>query len=91
MPGSSQDFSEFWRLMSITGQRDAFRLHCAAHYQNLIEAGEKEEAISSNKINGQIKLFLPKQTGKILRRVYFLFLGSESLICMEPLIMRRAI
>ena len=77
VPGSSQDFSEFWRLMSITGQRDAFRLHRATHYQNLIEAGEREGAISSNKINGQIKLFFAQANGKNIATGLFSFFGQR--------------
>ncbi len=42
--GDINDFAEFWRLMKITGKRDAFRLHNQEHYQNLLkplsESGE---------------------------------------------------
>ncbi len=34
--GSAADFSEFWRLMMLTGGRDGFRLHPAKHYENLL-------------------------------------------------------
>ncbi len=36
--GSAADFSEFWRLMSLTGERDGFRIHGQKHYQNLLAA-----------------------------------------------------
>ncbi len=32
------DFKEFWRLMSLTSERDAFRLHGSRHYKNLLSA-----------------------------------------------------
>jgi len=34
--GSASDFAEFWRLMSLTGERDGFRIHGQKHYQNLL-------------------------------------------------------
>lgn len=33
--GEAPDFAEFWRLMSLTGGRDNFRLHEEAHYRQL--------------------------------------------------------
>jgi lipid II:glycine glycyltransferase (peptidoglycan interpeptide bridge formation enzyme) len=38
--GTGKDFSEFWRLMTLTGARDGFRLHSAKHYQNLLNDSE---------------------------------------------------
>ncbi|QQG53046.1 MAG: peptidoglycan bridge formation glycyltransferase FemA/FemB family protein [Candidatus Falkowbacteria bacterium] len=35
--GSAADFSDFWRLMSLTGERDGFRIHGQKHYQNLLK------------------------------------------------------
>lgn len=35
--GSVSDFSEFWRLMTLTGGRDGFRLHSAKHYEHLLK------------------------------------------------------
>jgi lipid II:glycine glycyltransferase (peptidoglycan interpeptide bridge formation enzyme) len=34
--GQPDDFSEFWRLLNLTGERDAFRLHQPQHYRNLL-------------------------------------------------------
>lgn len=34
--GSAADFEEFWRLMTITGGRDDFRLHDKEHYRRLL-------------------------------------------------------
>lgn len=39
--GSSKQFSDFWRLMKITGERDKFGIHGEKHYQNLVEHGGK--------------------------------------------------
>lgn len=36
MSGGPVDFNEFWRLMSLTGERDGFRIHGQKHYQNLL-------------------------------------------------------
>jgi len=47
--GGLKDLSEFWRLMTLTGQRDNFRLHSAAHYRNLLTAGQ-----------GSIRLFFAR-------------------------------
>lgn len=35
--GDINDFAEFWRLMKMTSERDAFRLHNQEHYQNLLK------------------------------------------------------
>lgn len=37
--GNIADFPEFWRLMGLTGERDAFRLHGEAHYRKLLSGG----------------------------------------------------
>lgn len=37
--GSVKDIDEFWRLLSLTGRRDRFRLHNFKHYQNLLATG----------------------------------------------------
>jgi lipid II:glycine glycyltransferase (peptidoglycan interpeptide bridge formation enzyme) len=36
--GGPADFNEFWRLMSMTSERDGFRIHNQKHYQNLLAA-----------------------------------------------------
>lgn len=41
--GAPADFSEFWRLMNLTGNRDNFRLHEARHYRNLIDSNGAEK------------------------------------------------
>ena len=64
--GSAADFSEFWRLMSLTGARDNFRLHGASHYQNLLDAP-----------NGFIKLFLAEYEGKNIAVGLFCFWGDK--------------
>lgn len=66
--GSAKDFSEFWRLMSKTSERDAFRLHSAAHYQNLISADNS---------GGKIKLFFAAIDGKNIATGLFCFFGDR--------------
>ncbi len=63
--GSLQDFPEFWRLMSVTGSRDGFRLHSAAHYQNLLSAPEF------------IKLFFASHEGKNIATGLFSYWGKR--------------
>ena len=53
--GGLEDFSEFWRLINLTGQRDAFRIHSQEHYRNLLTAGQ-----------GVIKLFLASYQQKTI-------------------------
>ena len=59
-----EDFEEFWRLMSLTGERDAFRLHGREHYQNLL--------MSTN-----IKLFFARHEGKNIAAGIFCFFGNK--------------
>jgi len=47
--GQLSDLSEFWRLMTLTGQRDKFRLHSLDHYRNLLASGQ-----------GSIRLFFAR-------------------------------
>lgn len=63
--GTADDFAEFWRLMSLTGERDAFRLHDAAHYKKLISADE-------------IKLFFARANDKNIAAGLFCFFGNRA-------------
>jgi lipid II:glycine glycyltransferase (peptidoglycan interpeptide bridge formation enzyme) len=60
--GSAADFREFWRLMNLTGERGAFRLHGAAHYKNLLNADKDF-----------IKLFFAEYQGKNIAAGLFCF------------------
>ncbi len=59
-------FSEFWRLASLTSERDNFRLHDAKHYKNLIENGGEF-----------IKLYLAEYQGKYLAAGLFCFFSGQ--------------
>lgn len=63
--GGEQDFTDFWRLMSLTGERDGFRLHGEGHYRNLLSAKKN------------IKLFLASYEGKIIAVGLFCFFGGR--------------
>jgi lipid II:glycine glycyltransferase (peptidoglycan interpeptide bridge formation enzyme) len=54
--GGEKDFSEFIRLMELTGARDSFRIHDTEHYQNLVGNGNDNQ--------GFIKLFFAQYEGK---------------------------
>lgn len=58
------DFEEFWRLMSLTGARDSFRTHPAAHYRNLLSAS-------------RIKLFFASLDGRNIAAGLFCFWGDK--------------
>jgi len=60
-----KDFSEFWRLMSITGERDAFRIHTPKHYKNMLSASEN------------IKLYFATYEGKNIAGGLFCFFGDR--------------
>lgn len=62
---SEADFREFWRLMSLTGERDGFRLHSFSHYQRLLEA------------NKNIKLFFASYQGKNIATGLFCFFSGR--------------
>jgi lipid II:glycine glycyltransferase (peptidoglycan interpeptide bridge formation enzyme) len=64
--GSLSDFSEFWRLMSLTSGRDNFRLHTRAHYKNLL-------AVSPD----FIKLFFAEYRGRNIAAGLFCFWGDK--------------
>lgn len=63
--GSGEDFSELWRLMNLTGERDQFRLHGEKHYKNLLAAGEF------------IKLFFARYQGRNIAAGLFCFWGDK--------------
>lgn len=65
--GTLKDFNEFWRLISLTGERDGFRLHGAEHYKNLL-ASDK-----------QIKLFFANYEGKNIAAGLFCFSGDRAI------------
>lgn len=73
--GTAADFSEFWRLMSLTGERDAFRLHSAEHYKNLVNAGSDNPGDNSD---GRIKLFFARVNGKNIATGIFCFFGDRA-------------
>lgn len=54
------DFSEFWRLMTITSNRDSFRIHNKKHYRNLLSNSQGSVFmffVSYNNINIATGLF----------------------------------
>jgi lipid II:glycine glycyltransferase (peptidoglycan interpeptide bridge formation enzyme) len=63
--GKTEDFPEFWRLMSLTGERDGFRLHDAAHYQNLLTG------------TSPTKLYFARYEGKNIAAGLFCFWGDK--------------
>ncbi len=63
--GSTSDFAELWRLMTLTGERDGFRLHTRAHYKNLLGAPE------------YIKLFFASYEGKKIATGLFCFFNGR--------------
>jgi len=62
----AEDFAEFWRLIKLTGDRDGFRLHGAAHYKNLLSAPKF------------IKLYLASHEGKNIAAGLFCFFGNRA-------------
>lgn len=64
--GTINDFPEFWRLMSVTGNRDGFRLHSAVHYRNLLSQSEF------------IKLYFASHEGKYIATGIFSFFGGRA-------------
>lgn len=65
--GATADFSELWRLLNLTGARDGFRIHDAAHYQKMLAAPEKF-----------IKLFLAEYEEKVIAAGLFCFWGETA-------------
>jgi lipid II:glycine glycyltransferase (peptidoglycan interpeptide bridge formation enzyme) len=72
--GSIDDFSEFWRLMELTGTRDGFRIHDKNHYQNLVRQNESE--ISENK--KFIKLFFAQYQGRKIATALVCYFGDKA-------------
>ncbi|MFZ4631741.1 MAG: lipid II:glycine glycyltransferase FemX [Patescibacteria group bacterium] len=62
---SEADFLEFWRLMDITSERDAFRLHSKEHYKNLLKSDDN------------IKLFFASYQGKNIATGLFCFYNNR--------------
>lgn len=82
--GEAADFSEFWRLLNLTGTRDNFRLHDAKHYQNLLNRQEIESKIIEKNNDtaktdsaGFIKLFLAQYQGHNIAAGLFCFWGDK--------------
>jgi lipid II:glycine glycyltransferase (peptidoglycan interpeptide bridge formation enzyme) len=63
--GTAKDFSEFWRLMSLTSERDAFRIHNQKHYKNLLGA------------SNNIKLYFAQFEGKNIAAGLFCFFNDR--------------
>jgi lipid II:glycine glycyltransferase (peptidoglycan interpeptide bridge formation enzyme) len=65
--GGPADFSEFWRLMNLTGERDGFRIHGQKHYQNLL-AGN----------NNFIKIFFAEYEGQKIATALVCYFGTQA-------------
>lgn len=65
--GGPADFSEFWRLMSMTGERDGFRIHGQKHYQNLL-AGD----------NNFIKIFFAQYEGQKIATALVCYFDTQA-------------
>lgn len=59
------EFENFWELMRITKERDAFRIHEKKHYQKMLEIGF-------------VKLYLAKKDEKILAAALVSFFGDTA-------------
>lgn len=64
--GGQADFLEFWRLMSMTGERDGFRIHSPKHYQNLL-VGD----------NDFIKVFFAEYEGQKIATALVCYFGTQ--------------
>lgn len=64
--GQAADFPELWRLLSLTSNRDDFRLHAREHYLNLLTAAP-----------GLIKLFFAEYEGRKIAAGLFIFWGDK--------------
>lgn len=67
IPGTKEDFPDFWRLMKQTGERDNFRLHGAKHYQDLLSAPPEF-----------IRLFFAEFEGEKIAAGLFCFFGGRA-------------
>lgn len=65
--GGAGDLPEFWRLISLTGERDGFRPHGREHYQNMLASG-----------SGFIKLLFARYEGKNIAAGLFGFWGGRA-------------
>lgn len=63
----SNDFSDFWRLMKKTSNRDAFGIHSEEHYRNLIVSGKDN-----------IKLYFIEHEGLRIAAGIFSFFGNKA-------------
>ncbi|MFA6514625.1 MAG: peptidoglycan bridge formation glycyltransferase FemA/FemB family protein [Patescibacteria group bacterium] len=68
--GGEKDFSEFWRLMELTGMRDGFRIHDETHYKKLINREE-------NKDKKFIKLFFAEFQGRKIATALVCCFGNK--------------
>ncbi|MFZ4648225.1 MAG: lipid II:glycine glycyltransferase FemX [Patescibacteria group bacterium] len=65
--GIKDQFSEFWRLMKLTGERDNFGIHTKGHYEKLISLG-----------GDNLELWLAEFEGQVIAAGIFCFFGSQS-------------
>jgi len=75
--GSSNDFEEFWNLMSETKERDGFRLHGKEYYWKMMEICDQGAVISERTNNN---------TGSPITS----FNSSKTCLALEPRRTRRA-
>src|SRR5680860_34719 len=66
--GSSDDFSEFWRLMKETKDRDGFKIHSEDHYRNLLSDNNSEF----------IKLYFAVHDGKKIAAAIVSFFAKKA-------------
>jgi lipid II:glycine glycyltransferase (peptidoglycan interpeptide bridge formation enzyme) len=75
------DFAEFWRLMKKTSARDAFKIHGAEHYRQLLIGGSQ----LSNQLGDQldnparsfVKLYFVEYEGQKIAAGIFSFYGNK--------------
>jgi len=75
--GTAADFSEFWRLMSLTGERDGFRIHSQKHYQNLVMSGKSVSKNDDSQGESFIKMFFAEYQGQKIATALVSFFGSQ--------------
>ncbi len=68
--GQAADWPEFWRLMQLTGRRDAFRLHEADHYKSLFAALDEP--------GGFLRLLFAEYEGRKIATGIFCFFGGRA-------------
>ncbi len=72
--GNLEDFTEFWRLMDVTGGRDGFRLHDKEHYRRLL-------SLPQENIPGKpefIRIFFAEYEGKKIATAMLSFWGGRA-------------